>query len=36
MTELRYSETVTQIVQHDKNSNLISIGWYILKAKPRT
>lgn len=36
MNELRYNVTVTQIVENDKNSNLIYNGWYILKADPHT
>jgi hypothetical protein len=36
MTELRYNVTVTQTAQNEKNSSLISNGWYILKADPHT
>jgi len=36
MTELRHNVTVTQIVEKDKNSSLISNAWYILKANPHT
>jgi hypothetical protein len=34
MTEVIYNITVTQIIENDKNSSLISNAWYILKANP--
>ena len=36
MTEPIYDVTVTQTVENDKNSHLISNGWRILKADSHT
>jgi len=36
MTEPIYNVTVTQTVENDKKSRLISNGWHILKADSHT